>query len=125
MRALSAPEKVGDSTDFVPKDAWEECKEDVREDLKYDPHRAEFTLTSSELRAVQTGEFATDIYGPLLWRFDAELLASNAFGTLVRAELRCYIAFGRSHLEGSQGRPFVHSTILSAGESSSLWERDE
>lgn len=124
MRTLSTPEHEGAFVDFVPEDAWEKCMEDVREDLKYDPQRAEFTLTSSELRAVETSEYATDTYGALLWRFDADLLASNAFGTLVRAEVRCYIGFDQSDSDESYG-PFVHSAILAEGERYSIWESDE
>jgi hypothetical protein len=122
MRTLSAPEHVGASVDFVPKDAWEKCEESVREDLKYDPQRAELALTSTKVRAVATSEYATDTYGPYLWRFDADLLASNAFGTLVRAQVRCYIAFDPN--PGESYGPFVHAEILADGEESSMWESD-
>ena len=124
MRNLSAPEHAGAYIDFVPEDAWEKCVEGVREDLKYDPQRAEFTLTSSKLRAVETSEYALEICGPVLWRFDADLLASNAFGTLLWAKVGCYIAFDQSNPNESLG-PFVHSAILDDGESSSIWERQD
>lgn len=123
MGSPSPPAKVGDRISAVPAGSWKRCQEQVRKDLKYDPQRAEFTLTSQELRAVETGEFATEYYEPLLWRFDAELLASNAFGTLVRTNLRCYIAFDKSMPESAQ-RGTVLFEIIEPGEGASLWERE-
>lgn len=37
MRTLSQPEQLGESVEYVPRDAWWKCKEQVREDLLYDP----------------------------------------------------------------------------------------
>jgi hypothetical protein len=122
--ALSPPKKAGELGETVPDEAWKKCQERVRHDLKYDPQRAEFTLKSSSLWSVETGEFATESYEPLLWRFDAELLASNAFGTLVRNDLRCYIGYDKS-IPAEQGklRETVLFEIVEPGQRAMLWEK--
>lgn len=65
----------------------------------------------------------TKIYGEFMWRFDAELMASNAFGTLARAELRCYVAFSQPTSDFASG-PSVLYDVLERGEYTSSWEQE-